>query len=452
MSHPDDQSRAEEVVGEVRETLAAGDLDHLSDTLTGLHPAQIADLLESLPTRERDELWRYVAPELEGDVLSHAQDGVRTALLEQMQPGEVAAVTKELETDDAADILQDLPHTRVDEVLQSLDAQNRARIASALSFSEHTAGGLMNIDVVTVRSDVALETVIRYLRWQSKLPAKTDTLIVVDRENKYLGLLPLTTVLCAAPEAAVSEVMDTQTEVIAVSTPSADVAKLFEQRDLLSAAVVDEHGQLLGRITVDDVVDVIRDQSDHSLMSLAGLDEEDDMFAPVLASTKRRAMWLGVNLATAFLAAWVIGRFEHTIEQLVALAVLMPVVASMGGIAGSQTLTIVIRGLALGQVSGSNARALLFKELAVAVVNGLLWASVVGLIAFGWFGSLRLGMVFGTAIFINLFAAAFTGALLPLALKAVRIDPALAGGVILTTVTDVVGFASFLGLATLFLL
>ncbi|MGH8627596.1 MAG: magnesium transporter, partial [Gammaproteobacteria bacterium] len=316
MSQPDDQSRAEEVIEEVRETLAGGDPDHLSDTLTRLHPAQIADLLESLPTRERDELWRYVAPELEGDVLSHAQDGVRAALLEQMQPEEVAAVTKELETDDAADILQDLPHTMVDEVLQSLDAQNRARISSALSYPEDSAGGLMNIDVVTVRSDVALETVIRYLRSQSKLPAKTDTLIVVDRENKYLGLLPLTTVLCADPEVAVSEVMDTQTEVIAVSTPSTDVAKLFEQRDLLSAAVVNEHGQLLGRITVDDVVDVIRDQSDHSLMSLAGLDEEDDMFAPVLAITKRRAMWLGVNLATAFLAAWVIGRFEHTIEQL----------------------------------------------------------------------------------------------------------------------------------------
>ncbi|MGH8615524.1 MAG: magnesium transporter [Gammaproteobacteria bacterium] len=452
MSHTDDHNRAEEVIGEVRQTLAFGDTAHISDTLSGLHPAQIADLLESLPTRERDELWRYIAPELEGDVLTHIQDGVRTALLEQMQPEQVAAVTKELETDDAADILQDLPHTVVDEVLQSLDAQNRSRIASALSYPEDTAGGLMNIDVVTVRSDVALETVIRYLRWQSKLPAKTDTLIVVDRDNKYLGLLPLTTVLCAAPEAPVSQVMDTQTEVIAVSTPSADVAKLFEQRDLLSAAVVNDHGQLLGRITVDDVVDVIRGQSDHSLMSLAGLDEEDDMFAPVLTTTKRRAMWLGVNLATAFLAAWVIGRFEHTIEQLVALAILMPVVASMGGIAGSQTLTIVIRALALGQVSGSNARALLFKELAVAVVNGLLWASVVGLIAFAWFGSLELGAVFGAAILINLFAAAFTGALLPLSLKAMHIDPALAGGVILTTVTDVVGFMSFLGLATLFLL
>jgi magnesium transporter len=451
MSYIDEQQGNQELVQLLYQAMASGDVAQMRANLEGLHPSEIADLLESLPAREREELWDFIAPELGGDVLSHAQDGVRSGLLEQMEPHEVAAATESLETDDAADILQDLPETVVDDVLRSMDAQNRQRLASALSYPEDTGGGLMNTDVITIRSDVDLDVVIRYLRLRGEVPERTDSLMVVDRENRYLGLLPLTALLTGNPSSVVDDAMIKEPEGIPVNLPASEVAKLFERRDLLSAAVVNGEGLLLGRITVDDVVDVIRDQGDHSLMSLAGLDEDDDMFAPVLVSARRRAVWLGVNLTTAFLAAWVIGRFEATIQQLVALAVLMPVVASMGGIAGSQTLTIVIRALALGQVGPANARLLLNKELAVGFLNGLLWACVVGVVAATWFHNRSLGLVFGIAVVINLSAGALAGVLIPILLKRLTIDPALAGGVVLTTVTDVVGFIAFLGLATLVL-
>jgi len=276
--------------------------------------------------------------------------------------------------------------------------------------------------------------------------------MVVDRENTYLGVLALATLVSAPTSAYVGDLMRADAEGIPASTKAADVALLFEQRDLLSAAVVDGNGSLLGRITVDDVIDVIREQSAHSFMSAAGLNEEDDFFPPVLEATRRRSTWLAINLATAFLAAWVIGRFDATIQQLVALAILMPVVASMGGVAGSQTLTLVIRGLALGQVGSANSRLLLCREMAIGVLNGVVWAVVVALVAGVWFSDLWLGVVIGSAIILNLVAAAFSGAVIPLILRRIQIDPALAGGVVLTTVTDVVGFVSFLGLATLFLL
>jgi magnesium transporter len=310
----------------------------------------------------------------------------------------------------------------------------------------------MDVDVVTVRADVDVEVVLRYLRRRGAVLVKTDSLIVVDRENVYLGILPLATLVTASPDALVGDIMEIDADGIQASTDTASVAIQFEQRDLLSAAVVDSSGILLGRITVDDVIDVIREQSAHTYMSAAGLDEEDDIFAPVLDSTKRRSMWLGINLATAFLAAWVIGRFEATIEQLVALAILMPVVASMGGVAGSQTLTIVIRGLALGQIGSANARLLLYQELAIGLLNGVLWALVVALIGGLWFQDVWLGAVIGVAVVVNLVVAAFAGAVIPLILRRINVDPALAGGVVLTTVTDVVGFVAFLGLATLFLL
>jgi magnesium transporter len=276
--------------------------------------------------------------------------------------------------------------------------------------------------------------------------------MVVDRENTYLGLLALATLVSAPTDAYVGDLMWIDAEGIPASTDAADVALMFEQRDLLSAAVVDADGTLLGRITVDDVIDVIREQSAHSFMSAAGLNEEEDIFAPVVEATRRRSMWLGINLATAFLAAWVIGRFEATIEQLVALAILMPVVASMGGVAGSQTLTIVIRGLAVGQIGSANARLLLYREMAIGVLNGMLWAGVVAIVAGLWFKDIWLGLVIGLAMIINLVVAAFSGAVIPLILRRMQVDPALAGGVVLTTVTDVVGFVTFLGLATLFLL
>ena len=435
----------------IQSALAEGDFARVRAGLSELHPAEIADLLESLPSERRAEVWTLIPSERQGEVLSHAQDAVRASLLEHMDPAQLAAVTEALETDDAADLLQGLSETLAERVLRSMHEQNRARIASVLSYPEDTAGGLMNVDTITVRSDVHLDAVVRYLRWRADLPEKTDSLMVVDRDNRYQGVLPLTILLTHGPESTVGELTQAL-EPIPAHLPASEVAKRFEQHDLLSAPVVDTQGRLVGRITIDDVVDVIREQGDHSLMSLAGLDEEDDMFAPITVTAPRRALWLGVNLVTALLAAWVIGHFEATIEKIVALAILMPVVASMGGIAGSQTLTIVIRGLALGQVGRDNSRSLLRKEIAIGLCNGLIWASVVGLVAANWFKDAGLGAVIAIALITNLLAGALAGTLIPLTLKRLGIDPALAGGLFLTTVTDVVGFTAFLGLATLFLI
>jgi magnesium transporter len=319
-------------------------------------------------------------------------------------------------------------------------------------YPQDSAGGLMNTDTITVRADLNLDVVLRYLRRRGHVPEMTDNLIVVDREGKYLGTMLLTDLITKDPGYTVSEIMSRDTEAIRATTPAREVASMFEQRDLVSAPVVDDNNQLLGRITIDDVVDVIRDEADHSLMSMAGLSEEDDMFAPVVRSSRRRAVWLGINLITALLASWVIGQFEDTIQRLVALAVLMPIVASMGGIAGSQTLTLVIRGLATGQVASSNARRLLSKELAVGLLNGAAWAVVIAVVAFFWFHDTSLSIIIAAAILMNLLVAALAGATIPMLLNKFGIDPALAGGVVLTTVTDVVGFLSFLGLAALFIM
>ncbi|RME33258.1 MAG: magnesium transporter [Gammaproteobacteria bacterium] len=436
----------------LREALEAGDRELIRARLGELHPSDIAELLESLPPRLRDEVWEEISPEIEGDVLAHANDEVRAGLLEDMHPREVAEVTRELDADDTADIIQDLPEDKAAEVLRAMDEQRRQRVAHVLSYPEDTAGGLMDPDTVTVRSDVTLDVVLRYLRLRGEVPENTGGLFVVDRDNHYLGVLPLTTLLTEDPEKTVGEVMSREVEGIPADMPAEEVARLFESRDLISAAVVDEQGHLLGQITIDDVVDVIKEQGESALMSMAGLDEEEDMFAPVTVSARRRAVWLGINLITAFLASWVIGQFQETIDQIVALAVLMPIVASMGGIAGTQTLTVVIRGIALGQIGYANARALLIREVLVALINSLIWALVVGLVAGYWFDRPELGLIIGAAMIINLICAALFGAIIPLVLKRLSIDPALAGGVILTTVTDVVGFMAFLGLATAFLL
>jgi magnesium transporter len=436
-------------VDSLHEALDQDDLDLASKIIAALHPSEIADIIESMPGRERDSVWQLIDPELEGDVLSHMQDAVRTEFLEQMHPDEVIDATKDLDADDVADILQDLPDEVADTILQSMDEQNRQRLSSVLTYPEDTAGGLMNIDVVPVRADVSLDVVARYLRLMGEIPEKTDNLMVVDRDNHYFGVLPLTELLVRDPESTVGEWMEEESY-LSANTPEIEVAKLFEQRDLLSAAVIDDEGRLLGRITIDDVVDVIQEEAEQAVRSMAGLGE-DDMFSPVIATTKRRAIWLGINLLTAFLGAWVIGRFEDTIQQLVALAVLMPVVAGMGGIAGSQTLTIAIRGIALGQIVKTNIRPLLIKELTVGILNGILWSCVVAGVVIAWFDNPFLGLIIGVSMIINLVIAAFAGASIPLVLKKFGIDPAIAGGVILTTVTDVVGFMTFLGLATIFL-
>ena len=443
------ENAPQDTVSQLHELLSSESRDHVRDLLAGRHSSEIADFLESLPSKPREIVWSLIDPEREGDILSHLQDAVRSKHLEQMHPQEVAEVTKDLETDDVADIIQDLPEDVQDSVLRSMDEQNRLRLASALSYPEDTAGGLMNNDVIPIRTHVSLDVVIRYLRRLENIPVKTDNLMVIDRESQYLGTLSVIDILVGNSETSVSELMKEDTG-ISADLSANEVAKVFEQRDLVSAAVVNAEGMLLGRITVDDVVDVIQEEAEQTVRNMAGLGDED-MFAPIFSSTKHRAIWLGINLATAFLAAWVIGRFEDTIEQLVALAVLMPIVAGMGGVAGSQTLTVAIRGIAIGHLTKSNAKALMLKEAAVGILNGLMWACMVSVIVVFWFDDTSLGFIIGVAMVVNLIVAALAGAVIPLALKRYGIDPAIAGGVLLTTVTDVVGFMTFLGLAAMFL-
>ena len=435
----------------LRGALEAGTLRQVQRMINVLHPAEIGNLLESLPPPERKIVWDLVDPDDEGEILVEVVDEVRSKLIDGMDAEELVAAADGMDIDDLADLFPDLPETVTRLVLQSLDQQDRDRLQTVLAYPEDSAGGLMNTDTITVRPDVTLEVVIRYLRAHRKVPDRTDSIYVVNRSDKYLGSLYITRLLTEEPGSTVAEVMDTMEEGVLVTTSDNEVAVLFEDHDLMSAPVIDENGNLLGRITVDDVVDVIRDEAEHSLMSMAGLDEDEDMFAGVITSTRRRSVWLGVNLATAFLAAWVVGLFQATLEQVIVLAVLMPIVASMGGIAGSQTLTLVIRGLALGQVQRSNARWLMFKEIAVGMLNGLAWATVVCIATVLWFGEWKIGAVIAAAIAINLVIAAAAGVIIPLVLKKMQIDPALAGGVVLTTITDVVGFMSFLGLGAIFL-
>ncbi len=435
----------------LRDALATGTLRGARRMINAMHPAEIAGLLESLPPPQRELAWELVDPELDGDVLVELSEDVRAELLREMETHEIVAATEGLDVDDLADLLGDLPEAVTRQVLRSMDHQDRVRLTTVLGYPEDSAGGLMNTDTVSVRPDVTVGVVLRYLRMRGELPERTDCLFVVDRHDQYQGALPVTRLLTADEDDLVSEVMDRDVAGIAAATPAVEVARLFEDRDLVSAAVVDDGRRLLGRITIDDVLDVVREQAEHPLLTAAGLEDEEDIFAGVRRSARRRSLWLGINLVTAFMAAWVVGIFEATIDKVVALAVLMPVVASMGGIAGTQTVTLIIRGIALGQVQPSNASWLFFKELGVAALNGLLWAVVVAVATWLWFGVWTIAAVIFAAILINLAAAAIAGVLIPLSLKRLRIDPALAGGVILTTVTDVVGFAALLGLGSLFL-
>ena len=420
--------------------------------LAEMHPAEIAHLFESIPSDQRDAIWPFIPPEHEGEVLLNLNDAVRASVIKKMDPEALIAATERLDEDDLADLLPEMPRDVIQELLLSLEQQDRERLQSVLYYPEDTAGGLMDLDTVTVRPDITLDVVLRYLRRRDELPHSTDSLFVVDRDNNYLGLLPLTLLLSSEPTATVHELMLPDENMILADTPEKEVADRFEHRDLITAPVVSEEGILLGRITIDDVVDVIREQAEHSFMSMAGLNEEEDMFAPVMTSARRRAVWLGVNLLTALLASWVIGLFEATIQQFVALAILMPIVASMGGIAGSQTLTLVIRGIALGQVSASNARRLFNKEVMIGIWNGIIWAVVMGAIAGFWFNNIALSYLIAAAIVINLIIAAIAGAVVPLTLRKFGVDPALAGSVVLTTITDVMGFLAFLGLASIFLI
>lgn len=436
----------------VREALDAGKLKRVGKLLHRIHPAKVAGLLEALPPAERSQAWSMVETERAGRVLSFLHDEISTTLAQELDLDDLIAAVHHLELDDLVDLIQTLPAELGSRLVLSTTGARREQLESMLSYPEESAGGLMNADAIEVRAEVKAGTVLRYLRLLETLPPQTDMLMVVDRKGHYQGALRLSALVTANLDTRVEGLMQTEIAGIPVDTDSREVARLFQDLDLMSAPVIDGEGRLIGRITVDDVVDLIREDSERAVMQMAGLDDEADMFAPVLVSARRRALWLGINLLTAFLAAWVIGRFQGTLEQIVALAVLMPIVASMGGIAGSQTLTLVIRGLALGQVQKGNVRVLLSREVGVSIINGLLWALVVAALAVVWFGNWGIGGVIAAAILLNLLCAALAGLAIPLILERMGIDPALAGSVILTTVTDVVGFFAFLGLATLLLL
>ena len=439
-----DQKHFEEVL----EGISRGSAADIKVLLASLRPSEVAGVLEANMPATRRIIWGLVDEEVRNQSLQYLQDDVRAEFLEAMDTAQLVAVADDLDTDDFADILQQLPTTITDQVLENLDSRDRARVESVLPYPEDSAGGLMNTDTITVRPRHAVELVLRYLRLRRDLPATTDALIVVNSRDEYLGMLPLTKLLTADATVTVREIMNTEEPAIHVGEADTEVAKLFSERDLISAPVVDDNDFLLGRITIDDVVDVIIEDAEEALLAPAGLVVDEDTFAPVRRAVRRRAIWLGINLVTALMAAAVISLFEDTIVKVVALAVLMPVVASMGGIAGTQTLTLVIRGQATGQLGRNNMLWMLNREFVIAALNGMLWATIVALGASYFFDDPKLGLVIAVAMVATILIAAVAGSLLPSLLRRMDIDPAIAGGVVLTTITDVAGFFIFLGLAS----
>ncbi len=438
---------------ELTEVLDSGAILKARNLLNSLYPSEIADVIEGVPRNRRDLLWRLVDNDNKGETLAELTEEVRINLLDELidqdGPEGLVEIAKKLDTDDLADIIKSLPKHLTKQTVKSLDKQNQERLQRVLSFPDDTAGGLMNIDTISIRRNITIDVLLKYLRKLKSLPEQTDRIFVTDKMDKYYGFVSVNDLLVADPSQIVSEIMTEDKEVISSDTNQHEVARRFENADLVSAAVVDHEGILLGRITIDDVVDVIREEADESVLNMAGLKKDDDIFAPIIQSTKRRVLWLGANLITALLAAASIGLFEATIEKIVALAILMPIVASMGGIAGSQSLALVIRAQALDQIGYTNSRSLILKESAIGFLNGLLWSSVVAFLTYLWFGRIDLGLVIAAALMINLVIGAVSGVGLPLILTKLNIDPALAGGVLLTTITDVVGFISLLGIATL---
>ena len=438
---------------ELAKVLDSGAIIQARSLLNSLYPSEIADVIEGSPRNRRDLIWKLVSNENKGEALAEMSEEIRGNLLDELidQDGTegLAQIAENLDTDDLADIIKSLPKHLIRTAVKSLDKQNQDRLAKVLSFPDDTAGGLMNTDTINIRSSVTVEVLLKYIRRLGKLPEQTDIIFVTDIMNKYFGYVSIQDLLISNPSSLVSEIMIEDKNIIDPDTDKHEVAKTFEDHDLLSAAVVDKDGVLLGRITVDDVVDVIRDEAEDSVLNMAGLNKEDDIFAPIFQSTKRRTVWLGANLLTAILAAAAIGIFEATIEKVVALAILMPIVASMGGIAGMQSLALVIRSQATNQIGESNSRLLIIKESLIGVLNGILWSSIVAAAVYLWFDSVFLGTVIASALMINLIIGAISGVSLPLVLKKMDIDPALAGGVILTTITDIVGFVSLLGVATI---
>ena len=439
-------------LGKVISDLERDQIASIQKTLTSLNPSEIARLLESLTPGKRKIIWQLVSQDDEGDVLKELVEDVRQNLIGEMDATELIAATQDMELDDLADLLVDLPETVTEEVIIALDQQDQIRLGSVMSYDENTAGGLTNPGIISVRRGITIEVLIRYLRRLNKLPKNTNYIYIVNKTNEYLGAVKLVDLFLEDKTKSIETIMDESVKAIPASEDAKQVALDFQDLDLISTPVIDETNKLLGQITVDDVVDVIQDQANSEIFNMAGLDDEDDIFAPVILSTKRRAVWLGVNLITAFIVAGAIGLFQEIIQKFVILAVLMPIVASMGGVAGNQTLILVIRGIAVGKIQKSNARKLLIKESLVALLNGLAWSIVVAVLAVILFQTAwNIGLIVGAAMLLNIFASAIAGVSIPFLLKKVGIDPALAGGVLMITLTDVLGFITFLGLATLFL-
>jgi len=441
-----------QVLDKIIPALKVGESDAVIAELVLLQPGEIAALLEALSPVLRQDLWEIIPTEIEGDILTHLREQVRASIINKMDDEAMIAAANVMHADELAHVIEELPDKLTETIIESLDKDHRQRLEVSMAYDEGSAGRIMGTDVVSVRTDITLATVLRYLRRHPKLPPHTDNLMVTDEVGRYLGTISIADAVTGIPTATVGETMNELGDSVTTNATEQQVAQLFERRDLISLAVVDEQGMLMGRITVDEALYIIRAQADHAVLARAGLKEEEDLFAPILPSAQRRGLWLGINLITVFMAAWVIGRFEEALDKIVALAVLMPIVASMGGIAGSQTLTLTIRGLSLGHVTSSNLRWLSNKELAIGLLNGLAWSIVVAVMTYLWFGDLGISIIIAVAMVLNLLAASASGVAIPVVLTRMGIDPALSGAVVLTTVTDIVGFLSFLGLATLFLL
>ncbi|MGF1763980.1 magnesium transporter [Aliivibrio kagoshimensis] len=451
MAEQQEFDQTHQTLQDVSNALENGMFVHVRRQLLDMEPEDIAHLLEASPRKSRDVLWQLTDPEDYGEILDELSEDVKDGIVSQMAPEKLAEATEGMETDDVAYVLRSLPDDVSREVLDQMDVIDRDRVETALSYSEDTAGSIMNIDVITIRADVEVEVVLRYLRMRGELPEATDALYVIDENSRLIGHLSITSLVTTQPEITVLDIMQDADEAIPVDMDTGEVAKLFERRNWVSAPVVDENEHLVGRITIDDVVDVIREDADHTMMSMAGMDDDEDTFAPVVKSARRRSVWLGVNVLAALTAASVSNMFEATLEQMAAIAVLMTIVPSMGGVAGNQTVALVIRGLAVGHIGESNQRSLLMKEASIGVLNGVLWASIIGGIVVVWKGDITLGLIIAAAMMANLTVAGIAGVGIPLILKKLKIDPALAGGMALTTITDVLGLFVFLGLATIFI-
>ncbi len=425
-------------------------LNQIRRLLNKMSSSEIAHALESSPPKQRNLLFSLLKTEEEGDVLFELGEEIQQDLISNISNEELAEAVKELELDEIVDILQNLPEERMKKILSGMSQIDRKRIEIGLTFPENTAGGLLNTDVISVRPENSIEVVTTYLRGQKKLPENTDKIFVVNNENEYLGELTISNIITSNPSMVVREIMETSSMPLNVNMDDKDVATTFERNDLISSAVVDDNGKLIGRITIDDVLDVIREDADQNLLGMAGVAE--DTFAPPGRAAKSRVFWLSMNLVTAFIAASAINLFQDALDKIVYLAVLMPIVASMGGVAATQTLTIVLRGLTLEQINTSNIRWLFKRELAVSIINGIVLSILVGTSTYLWFQDKMLAVLISCALVINLVSSVIAGILVPLILRKFNQDPAIGGSVVVTTFTDVIGFISFLGLATLYLI